>query len=248
MIIFLFLILHWYLSLFFQSFFHHRYAAHGVCSMSKGWEKFFFIGCFISQGSSYISARSYGLMHRMHHAHTDEHEDPHSPHYSPNMFSLLLKTRNHYHDIYKGKIEVEKKFEKDLPEWAGFDKHAHTWYARVAWALIYIGFYIAFATEWWMWLLLPVTFAMGALQGLAINWWAHKFGYENYKLTNTSKNILPVDLLFIGEAYHNNHHKYPGRPNNATRWFEIDITYQIMRVMHFFKIISINNLKESRTV
>ena len=26
--------------LFFQSFFYHRYAAHGLCSMSKGWEKF----------------------------------------------------------------------------------------------------------------------------------------------------------------------------------------------------------------
>ncbi len=183
-------------------------------------------------------------MHRVHHAHTDENEDPHSPHFSPNAFSLLLKTRNHYHDIYKGKIEVAQKFEKDLPEWEGFDKYAHTWYARLSWGLLYIGFYIIFATEWWMFLFLPLTFAMGALQGLAVNWWAHKFGYENYQLTNTSKNIIPVDFLFIGEAYHNNHHKFPGRPNNATRWFEIDITYQIMKAMHYLNIISIKNLKK----
>lgn len=88
-----------------------------------------------------------------------------------------------------------------------------------------------------MYLFLPLTLAMGALQGVAVNWQAHKFGYENFKLTNTSKNILPVDLLFVGEAYHNNHHKYPGRANNATRWFEFDLTYHIMLLMQRLHII-----------
>src|SRR5215467_6483535 len=79
MIILLFFIIHWYSSLFFQSIFHHRYAAHGMYTMSKFWERVFYIGCFITQGSSYISARAYGILHRLHHAHTDEAEDPHSP-------------------------------------------------------------------------------------------------------------------------------------------------------------------------
>ncbi len=43
MIIILFFVAHWYLSLFAQTFFHHRYAAHRAFTMSKGWEKFFFV-------------------------------------------------------------------------------------------------------------------------------------------------------------------------------------------------------------
>src|SRR5688500_5776147 len=73
------LIIHWYSSLFFQSVFHHRYAAHAMFTMTKGWEKAFYIGCYLTQGSSYISAYAYGIMHRLHHAHTDTIEDPHSP-------------------------------------------------------------------------------------------------------------------------------------------------------------------------
>jgi len=90
---------------------------------------------------------------------------------------------------------------------------------------------------------LPFTIAIGSVQGAAVNWWAHKFGYENYKLDNTSKNILPVDVLFWGEAYHNNHHKNPSRPNNAVKWFEFDSAYFVMRVMHKLHIIRIKKLQ-----
>ena len=58
MAILIFFVLHWYLSLFCQTFFLHRYAAHGAFTMSRGWEKFFYILTFITQGSSYMSART----------------------------------------------------------------------------------------------------------------------------------------------------------------------------------------------
>jgi stearoyl-CoA desaturase (Delta-9 desaturase) len=234
-----FIVGHWYISLFFQSFFHHRYAAHGHFTMSRFWERTFYICCFISQGSSYISATAYGLMHRLHHAHTDTDKDPHSPHFTDNPFALLWMTRNSYNDIYIGKMKPEAKYYRDLPRWDGFDRLFHNWKIRVVWALIYVAIYSVLATEWWMFLFLPVTLAMGALQGLAVNWWAHKFGYEAYKCGNTSRNILPVDLLFVGEAYHNNHHRFPGRANNAVRWYEFDITYRIIQVMDWMQIVRI---------
>ncbi|HRG82484.1 MAG TPA: acyl-CoA desaturase [Chitinophagaceae bacterium] len=240
--IFIFIILHWYISLFFQSFFYHRYAAHGLCSMSKGWEKFFQLCSYITHGTSYMSTGSYGIMHRLHHAHTDEQEDPHSPHYSPNALTLMWKTRNSYQDVVQGRIDVDEKYAKDLPGWPALDRIAHNWISRVVWALIYTGIFIWLSTEWWHFLFLPLTIASAAFQGLVVNWWAHKFGYENYKMTNTSKNIIPVDLFFAGEAYHNNHHKHPGRANNAVRWFEIDPTYQIMRVMNFLHIIRLKKM------
>lgn len=237
--ILIFFVLHWYFSLFFQSFFHHRYAAHGMFTMSKTWEKVFYVCCFVTQGSSYISATAYGMMHRLHHAHTDTEQDPHSPHYSDNIALLLLKTRNSYNDIFKGEHDVKQKFKKDLPVWDAFDKVAHNWIARVVWGAIYLAIYCWLATAWWQFLFLPLTFAMGALQGLAVNWWAHRFGYESYKSADTSKNILPVDFLFWGEAYHNNHHKFPGRANNAIKWFEFDAGYQVMRLFDFMHIIKL---------
>ena len=47
--------------------------------MNKFTEKIFFVFSFIVQGSSYMSPKVYGAMHRMHHAHADTEKDPHSP-------------------------------------------------------------------------------------------------------------------------------------------------------------------------
>jgi stearoyl-CoA desaturase (delta-9 desaturase) len=208
-------------------------------TMSRGWEKVFHIGCFVTQGSSYISAYTYGLMHRLHHAHTDTPEDPHSPHNNPNVFAMMWETRTNYYGLYKGTISADEKYTKGLPEWRAFDNLAHTYWSRLLWVCIYVGIYLLLATSWWQFLLLPVTLAMSPLQGVAVNWWAHRFGYENFKMDNTSKNILPVDILFWGEAYHNNHHKHPTRPNNASKWFEWDMGYQAMRGMQKLGIIKI---------
>jgi stearoyl-CoA desaturase (delta-9 desaturase) len=91
-----------------------------------------------------------------------------------------------------------------------------------------------------MFLFLPFHIFMSPFQGAALNWWAHSFGYRNFNVKDTSKNIIPIDLLFWGEAYHNNHHKFPARLNNAKRWFEIDLGYWCMRLIEKARIIRIN--------
>jgi stearoyl-CoA desaturase (delta-9 desaturase) len=230
----IFFILHWYFSLFFQSTFHHRYAAHSQFTMSKGWEKFFFIGCFITQGSSYISAKAYGLLHRLHHAHTDTALDPHSPSYSTNIATLLLKTRNSYNDIFMGETIVEEQYHKNLPVWASFDKLAHNWMTRVLWGAAYVVIYYFIVSAWWMWLFLPITFALGA----------QKFGYRNFKNEDTSRNILPLDLLFWGEGYHNNHHQYPGRANYGVKWFEIDFGFLMVKLLNRMGIVQLKSSKK----
>src|SRR5450631_769786 len=127
MIILIFFIIHWYVSFFLQSFFHHRYAAHRHFTMSKKSEKFFFLCCFITHGSSYISPKAFGIMHRLHHMHTDTREDPHSPSYHPGFFGTMLQTRNSYYNIYCGTTIVDEKLKKELPEWDSFEKISHNW-------------------------------------------------------------------------------------------------------------------------
>ncbi len=239
----IFFAVHWYASYFLQGFFHHRYAAHNHVIMPDISEKFFFICCFITHGSSYMSPYIYGLMHRIHHVHADKPGDPHSPHDEPNFFKLMLLTRNNYQRFYQSKIRVDENLKKNLPAWNRFEYLVHNWIARSCWILLYITFYILFATQWWMFLLLPVTITMAAFQGNVVNWWAHKFGYSNFQVPNSSKNIVPVDILFIGDGYHNNHHKYPGKVKNSHRWFETDFIYHIMNVMHFVRIVRWKNYK-----
>ena len=79
--ILIFFVAHWYLSLFFQTFFLHRYAAHKAFTMNKFTEKVVYILTWIFQGSNYLSPYGYGVMHRMHHALADTENDPHSPKY-----------------------------------------------------------------------------------------------------------------------------------------------------------------------
>ncbi|HVD98625.1 MAG TPA: acyl-CoA desaturase [Cytophagaceae bacterium] len=237
MIILIFFILHWYLSLFTQTFFDHRYAAHKMFSMNKFWEKFFYILSYIFQGSSYLSPKVYGIMHRMHHAYSDTERDPHSPHYHNNAFTMMLHTRNIYNDIDDNKFKSEDRFTKDLPQWKLLDKIGGSLYSRVAWALLYTTFYIIFADQWWMFILLPIHFAMGAVHGAIVNWFGHKVGYSNFDNNDRSKNTLVFDFLMLGELFQNNHHKNSLKPNFTSRWFEIDPVYPVLKFLDLLKII-----------
>ena len=237
MTILIFFIALWYLSLFSQTFFLHRYAAHGSFKMSKGWEKFFYVFTWITQGSSYLSPRAYGIMHRMHHAFTDTEKDPHSPMYSKNVVDMMLKTHRVYSDIFTGKTVVEERFTKNVPTWRSFDTFAHSTFSRLVWIAAYLAFFWFFAASWWWYLLLPIVFSMGVVHGAIINWYAHKFGYINYKVKNTSMNLLKIDILMMGESYHNNHHKFPGSVNFGKRWHEWDPTYPVILFLKWLGII-----------
>ncbi len=86
MIILVFFVLHWQISVFFQTFFLHRYGAHRQFTMSKGWERTFHFLTWLTQGPSYLTPRAYAILHRMHHAYSDTEKDPHSPIVIPNPF------------------------------------------------------------------------------------------------------------------------------------------------------------------
>lgn len=208
--------------------------------MSRGWEKFFYILTFITQGSSYMSARTYALLHRLHHAYTDTEEDPHSPSFSKNAMHLMNQTRIKYADIFNGRTQIEEKFLKNLPDWPAFEKFAHPWITRLIWIVLYVAFYVYFATSPWQYLLLPITIAIGPVHGAVINWFAHKYGSTNFAMNNTSRNLFYIDVLMLGEAYHNNHHKFPSSINFGVKKNEIDPIYFVILAFNRLGIIRLN--------
>ncbi|MBB4107606.1 stearoyl-CoA desaturase (delta-9 desaturase) [Pedobacter zeae] len=210
--------------------------------MEPFWERFFYLVLLISQGSSFLNPRAYAILHRMHHAYSDTEKDPHSPHFFKDVFGMMIATKNMYLNYLKHKIEPEPAFRGNYPEWPLIDRIGDSWIWRISCALFYIGFYVVFANHWWLYLLLPIHFLMGPLHGAIVNWCGHKYGYANHDNEDHSKNSLPWDFLLMGELFQNNHHKKPNSPNFATKWWEFDPTYPVMKVLHWMRIIKIRKV------
>jgi len=241
-IIIIFFVAHWFLSLFFQTFFQHRYASHRMFTTSKGWERVFYLAAYIFQGASFLSPRAYALMHRAHHAYSDTEHDPHSPHFFKDVFQLMKATALTFRDYLRHAKGPEAKFAGYYPEWPFIDRIGSSIASRVLFGLGYTCFYIGFAESWWMFLLLPVHFLMGPLHGAIVNWCGHKYGYQNYDNNDKSRNTTPFDFLLLGELFQNNHHRYPNSANFGKRWFEIDPVYPVMRALHLMRIIRLRKI------
>ena len=210
--------------------------------MNIFWERFFYILLLISQGSSFLNPRAYAILHRMHHAYSDTIKDPHSPHFFKDVFGMMIATKNMYLAYLLHRIEPEPAFRGNYPEWPIIDRIGDSWLWRLACATFYIWFYVTFATTWWLFLLLPIHFLMGPIHGAIVNWCGHKYGYANHDNDDHSKNSLPWDFLLMGELFQNNHHKKPNSPNFATKWWEFDPTYPMMKIMHWLRIIKIRKV------
>jgi stearoyl-CoA desaturase (Delta-9 desaturase) len=234
-----FFLVHWQSSVFFQTFFQHRYGAHRMFTMSKGWERFFHLMTYLTQGPSYLNPRGYAILHRQHHAFSDTEKDPHSPENYENVVTMMLATKKRYDAYAYRREEPEARFDGGTPEWPALDRLGQSWVARIAWGAAYTLVYVQFATAWWMFLALPIHFVMGPVHGAIVNWCGHRYGYRNFANGDVSRNTLPFDFLTLGELFQNNHHKYGMSPSFAARWFEIDPAYVVMRVFAFVGIIDL---------
>ena len=246
MIIVAFFVAHWQLSVFFQTFYLHRYGAHKQFTMGPGWERFFHLCTYVFQNCSFLSPRAYAILHRMHHAYSDTEKDPHSPLNYKDVVTMMLATKKKYDDFAYRRVAPEPRFEAGVPDWPAIDRLSQSWVGRLAWGGAYVLFYYKFVTAPWMWCLLPAHFVMGPIHGAIVNWCGHKYGYKNFDNGDASRNTLPFDFLTAGELFQNNHHKYGMSPNFAARWFELDPTYQVIRVLGFLGIVDLTGAQVMR--
>lgn len=242
--ILLFFVLHWQVSVFFQSFFLHRYATHRMFSMSLGWERFFQFCTYLAQGSSYLKPEAYAILHRTHHAYSDEPGDPHSPKQEKSLLRLMLRTKRKFEDISQRGLVGEPRFAGNVPVWKSLDEWGTSRASGLLWVGAYTAFYAVFADAWWHYALLPLHFIMGPMHGTIVNWFGHWAGYRNFDTQDCSRNTLCVDVLTMGELFQNNHHRHPADPNFAKRWFEFDPVYPFIMFLDWCRIIEVR--KRSR--
>ncbi len=235
-----FFLSHWIASVFFQSFFHHRYAAHRMYTVTPRTERVLHLLTYLVQGASYLSPRGYAILHRQHHAFSDTERDPHSPAFFRDVFRMMLHTKRRYDAYAYRREQPEARFAGGYPEWKLLDETlGQSWVMRVGWGALYAVPYFLLATHWWQWALLPIQWILGPIHGAIVNWCGHKYGYRNFQNGDGSRNTLVFDVVTMGELFQNNHHKYPMSPDFAARWFEIDPTWQVMRILAKTRVIEI---------
>lgn len=71
-----------------------------------------------------------------------------------------------------------------------------------------------------------------------INSLAHAVGSQRFDTGDDSRNNLWLALLTLGEGWHNNHHFHPGSARQGFYWYEIDISYYVLRMMSWLGIVS----------
>jgi stearoyl-CoA desaturase (delta-9 desaturase) len=66
---------------------------------------------------------------------------------------------------------------------------------------------------------------------LTINSLAHRFGSRRFSTPDRSRNNPWLALLTLGEGWHNNHHHFPGSARQGFFWWELDISYLLLKAM-----------------
>jgi len=93
-----------------------------------------------------------------------------------------------------------------------------------------IGATLAFGFDVFLWgyvvstcVLMHATFTINSL--------AHVWGARRYATTDTSRNNPWLAILTLGEGWHNNHHHYMASANQGFFWWEIDVSYYVLRAL-----------------
>jgi stearoyl-CoA desaturase (delta-9 desaturase) len=71
----------------------------------------------------------------------------------------------------------------------------------------------------------------------AINSLTHLFGSRRYETKDNSRNHWLLAIITTGEGWHNNHHHYPSAANQGFFWWEIDLTYWVLRAWQSMGLI-----------
>ena len=70
-----------------------------------------------------------------------------------------------------------------------------------------------------------------------INSLAHVLGSRRFETTDTSRNNFALAVITMGEGWHNNHHYYQTSTRQGFFWWELDISYLILKALSIPRIV-----------
>ena len=186
--------------------------------------------------------------HRKHHALSDKEGDPHSPHHGYGSdWRGVLKGLWHAQVGWllttKG-LERGKRYGKDLyadPLIRWIDRLYMVWLVlslAIPFAVGYLvgGGSLALGFECFVWAGLLRVFVFDHLTW-SVNSICHMFGRRDFPTGDESRNFWPLALPVFGEAWHNNHHAFPGSARHGLTWRQVDVSWMIIRGMERVRLV-----------
>ena len=212
--------------------FYHRYFSHKAFKTSRIMQALFaLIGATsVQRGPIWWAAH-----HRNHHRHSDTEVDVHSP-----VTRSLWWSHMGWFLTARG-FATDHSVVKDLrryPELVLIDRFDTLVPIALATVLFLLGGWLetvypelgTSAGQLLIWgFFISTTVLFHAT--VTINSLAHRFGSRRFETRDNSRNNLWLALLTFGEGWHNNHHHFPGSARQGFRWWEIDLTYYLLRLM-----------------
>ena len=225
------------LRMFAITAFYHRYFSHKAFKTSRVCQFIFgVLGATATQRGPVWWAAN----HRYHHRYSDTDKDTHSPRHgfiwSHMGWFLTLKHFN-------TKTEWVRDFQK-YPElhWLDrFDVVVPVIYGISMWCLgaWLEDYYPQLHTNGWQLFIWGYIISTVVLIHctLMINSLAHIYGSQRFDTGDDSRNNSLLALISLGEGWHNNHHHYPVSAKQGFYWWEIDISYYLLRLMALLGLI-----------
>jgi stearoyl-CoA desaturase (Delta-9 desaturase) len=176
-------------------------------------------------------------LHRRHHQHSDEVEDPHSPHHQGGGLWGVVKGLWHAHLgwMFAAKPPNLQAYVKDL-------NHSKLLRAvSVLFPLWVLASLLIPASLGW----LLVGTSSGAWTGFvwgglvriffvhhvtwSINSVCHVWGRQPFHSHDQSRDNVFFGVIGMGEGWHNTHHAFPTSARHGLRWWQIDVSYWVIR-------------------
>ena len=218
--------------------FYHRYFSHKSFRTSRTLQ---FIFGVIGASSVQRGPLWWAANHRLHHIHSDTPEDVHSPLQHGFLWSHMgwfLSRRNFRTRLDKirdfarfPELRFIDRYDVVVPTLFGISmflygellKYVAPGLSTNGWQMLVWGFVISTVVLYHM------TFTITSL--------AHVIGHRRYETGDNSRNHFILALITFGEGWHNNHHFYPSSVRQGFRWWELDLTFYILRAFQMLGLI-----------
>jgi stearoyl-CoA desaturase (delta-9 desaturase) len=217
---------------------YHRYFSHKAFKTSRAFQ---FVLALLGTTAAQRDPLWWASHHRIHHQTADTEEDIHSP-------------RQHgFWCAHIGWVmkreQMETRFEKirdfaRYPELMWLNSHPYMPAFILAVLLMGLGSLLGYLRPDW-----GVSGPQFLLYGFflstvlvyhvtfCINSVCHVFGRRVYQTDDDSRNNWILGILAMGEGWHNNHHCYAVSTRQGFRWWELDLTYMILRALQWLGVV-----------
>lgn len=217
--------------------FFHRYFSHKSFSTSRPVQ---FVFAFLGTAATQRGPLWWAAHHRAHHRAADTENDVHSPlkgfwysHCGWFLSGAHFATRQELIKDFASFPELRWLDRFDMAVAAIFGTSLWLLGEALAWLAPELG------TNGWQLLVWAYFISTVVLihATLSINSLAHWWGRRRYDTRDDSRNNFLLALITLGEGWHNNHHHYAGSARQGFFWWELDISYLILKMLSWTGLV-----------